>query len=308
MTCTTCHADNADDAAFCDNCGAPLELRCGACGTAAKPGAKFCRKCGKPLGAIPPAPAAAGPSSRFASPEAYTPKFLAERILTSRAALEGELKLVTVLFADLQSSMELIADRSPEQVHQILDPLVQHMMDAVHRYEGTVNQVMGDGIMALFGAPLALEDHAVRACYAALHMQDLARRHAEEVRRTFGVNVHIRVGLNSGEVLVRSIGSDLRMDYSAVGQTSGRSARSPSKDCRSRLPFTSSSAPDRCGHVFKPRRCAGSVRLSGAPTKSITCIERSTPPAAVTAASSASPAKPASANRGCCSSSRARLK
>ena len=112
---------------------------------------------------------AAGP---LASPESYTPKHLAEKILTSKAALEGERKQVTVLFADLKGSMELLADRDPEEARKILDPVLEHMMEAVHRYEGTVNQVMGDGIMALFGAPLAHEDHAVRACYAALRMQE----------------------------------------------------------------------------------------------------------------------------------------
>jgi class 3 adenylate cyclase len=132
---------------------------------------------------------------------------------------------VTVLFADLKGSMELLADRDPEEARKILDPVLERMMEAVHRYEGTVNQVMGDGIMALFGAPLAHEDHAVRACYAALRMQELVQRHAEEARRAHGVNVLIRVGLNSGEVVVRAIGSDLHMDYTAVGQTTHLAAR-----------------------------------------------------------------------------------
>ena len=161
----------------------------------------------------------------FAPSQAYTPKHLAEKILTSRSALEGERKQVTVLFADLKGSMELLADRDPEEARQLLDPVLERMMEAVHRYEGTVNQVMGDGIMALFGAPLAHEDHAVRACYAALAMQEAMRRYAEEVRRTHGVAVQIRVGLNSGEVVVRAIGSDLHMDYTAVGQTTHLAAR-----------------------------------------------------------------------------------
>src|SRR5204863_4097664 len=130
---------------------------------------------------------------------------LAERILTSRAALEGERKQVTVLFADLKGSMELLADRDPEEARAILDPVLERMMEAVHRYEGTVNQVMGDGIMALFCAPLAPEDHATRACYAALQMQDSVNHYAEEVQRAEGVTVQIRVGLNSGEVVVSSI-------------------------------------------------------------------------------------------------------
>jgi class 3 adenylate cyclase len=167
-------------------------------------------------------PAAA---SRYGSPESYTPKHLVEKILTSRSALEGERKQVTVLFADLKGSMELLADRDPEEARKILDPVLELMMEAVHHYEGTVNQVMGDGIMALFGAPLAHEDHAVRACYAALRMQDAVRRYSDELRRAQGVEVQIRIGVNSGDVVVRSIGSDLRMDYTAVGQTTHLAAR-----------------------------------------------------------------------------------
>jgi class 3 adenylate cyclase/tetratricopeptide (TPR) repeat protein len=159
------------------------------------------------------------------APLTYTPPYLTEKILTSRSALEGERKQVTVLFADLKGSMELLADRDPEEARHILDPVLERLMAAVHRYEGTVNQVMGDGIMALFGAPLAHEDHAVRACYAALAMQEAIRRYGAEVRRTHGVEVQIRVGLNSGEVVVRAIGNDLHMDYSAIGQTTHLAAR-----------------------------------------------------------------------------------
>ncbi len=121
--------------------------------------------------------------------------------------------------------MELIADRDPEEARKLLDPVLEHMMDAVHRYEGTVNQVMGDGIMALFGAPLAHEDHAVRACYAALRMQESVKKYAEQVQKTEGIPIQIRIGMNSGEVVVRSIGNDLKMDYTAVGQTTHLAAR-----------------------------------------------------------------------------------
>src|SRR5438093_4371 len=173
----------------------------------------------------PPHPSAFPTSSQDRAPLAYTPSYLAEKILTSRSALEGERKQVTVLFADLKGSMELLADRDPEEARKLFDPVLEHMMEAVHCYEGTVNQVMGDGIMALFGAPLAHEDHAVRACYAAIRMQDAVRRYSVELRRAQGLEVQIRVGLNSGEVVVRSIGSDLRMDYTAVGQTTHLAAR-----------------------------------------------------------------------------------
>src|SRR5262249_18117333 len=146
--------------------------------------------------AAPAVPAAVAPTP---APLAYTPPYLAEKILTSRSALEGERKQVTVLFADLKGSMELLADRDPEEARQLLDPVLERMMVAVHRYEGTVNQVMGDGIMALFGAPLAHEDHAVRACYAALAMQAGVQQHAAVVQRTHGVPLQMRVGLNAGE-------------------------------------------------------------------------------------------------------------
>jgi class 3 adenylate cyclase/tetratricopeptide (TPR) repeat protein len=168
-------------------------------------------------------PAVLPPPAR--TPRVYTPAYLAEKIYTSRSALEGERKQVTVLFADLKGSMELLADRDPEEARQLLDAVLERMMAAVHCYEGTVNQIMGDGIMALFGAPLAHEDHAVRACYAALAMQTALRRYSDDVRRTQGLAVHFRVGLNSGEVVVRAISNDLHMDYSAIGQTVHLAAR-----------------------------------------------------------------------------------
>jgi class 3 adenylate cyclase len=174
-------------------------------------------------GTAPPASAPAETPAQ--APLTYTPPYLAEKILTSRSALEGERKQVTVLFADLKGSMELLADRDPEEARQLLDPVLERMMAAVHRYEGTVNQVMGDGIMALFGAPIAHEDHAVRACYAALRMQEAVKQYAAEVQRRHGVPIHMRVGLHAGEVVVRSIGNDLHMDYTAVGQTTHLAAR-----------------------------------------------------------------------------------
>jgi class 3 adenylate cyclase/tetratricopeptide (TPR) repeat protein len=219
MKCSRCQHENPADSRFCFECGSRLALACGSCGAELPAAVKFCNRCGQAVG-----PPAAG--SRSGSPESYTPKHLAEKILTSKAALEGERKQVTVLFADLKGSMELLADRDPEEARKVLDPVIERMMEAVHRrYEGTVNQVLGDGIMALFGAPVAHEDHAVRACYAALRMQESVKRYAEEVHRSAGVPLHIRVGMNSGEVVVRSIGSDLHMDYTAIGQTTHIAAR-----------------------------------------------------------------------------------
>ncbi len=212
MQCPRCQRDNPSGVKFCGECGARLESLCPACRASNAPTNKFCNECGAALHSGTPEP-------KFTSPQAYTPKHLAEKILTSKSALAGERKQVTVLFADMKGSMELLADRDPEEARKLLDPVVEHMMEAVHRYEGTVNQVMGDGIMALFGAPLSHGDHAVRACYAALRMQESVNRYADGVRRTEGVPIQIRVGLNSGEVVVGSIGNDLKMDYTAVGQT-----------------------------------------------------------------------------------------
>src|SRR5262245_14621384 len=196
---------------------APDMSLCPRCAGVAPPGARFCPACGTPLVAVP--------DTRFASPDSYTPPHLAARILGSRSALAGERKQVTVLFADVKGSMELFADRDPEQASRILEETLGLMLEAVHRYEGTVNQVMGDGIMALFGAPLAREDHAVRACYAALRMQERVTAYGDALQREQALPVQIRVGLNSGEVVVRSIGSDLHMAYTAVGQTVNLAAR-----------------------------------------------------------------------------------
>jgi len=200
MQCPQCGHENSGDAKFCLECGRRLALTCGACGTELPPGAKFCKECGRAVEvATPPTRARVG-----VPPGSYTPKHLAEKILTSKSALEGERKQVTVLFADLKGSLELLADRDPEDARRLLDPVLEHMMEAVHRYEGTVNQVMGDGIMALFGAPIAHEDHAVRACYAALAMQETIRRSTAEILRTHGITLHVsrarwRRGRQGGE-------------------------------------------------------------------------------------------------------------
>ena len=217
MRCPRCQAVNPGWARFCEECGTPLARTCPHCRANLSSGKGFCWSCGGQL---------TDPSTdRVPPPVVYTPEHLAERILRSKAALEGERKKVTVLFADTKASMQLLADRDPEEARKLLDPVLEHMMESVHRYEGTVNQLAGDGIMALFGAPLAHEDHAVRACYAALDMQAAVRRYADTVRRTHGVEVQICVGLSSGELVVRTIRSDLRMEYTAVGQTAHLAAR-----------------------------------------------------------------------------------
>src|SRR5262249_28013339 len=160
----------------------PLAQLCSNCRMAVSLAAKFCHACGHPIA-----------TARAASlmPDSYTPQHLAEKILSSKAALEGERKQVTVLFADLKGTMELLTNRDTEEARKILDPVLDLMMEAVHCYEGTVNQVMGDGIMALFGAPLAHEDHAVRACYAALRMQESIKKYADEIRSSHAAPVKI---------------------------------------------------------------------------------------------------------------------
>jgi len=198
-----------------------MERDCPACGIAIPLAAFFCGSCGHSLADDVPQ----SQPKDFGNPYSYTPSHITRQILSARATLEGERKHVTVLFADIQGSTKLIERMDPEQARKILARPIQLMMDAVHRFEGTVNRVVGDGIMALFGAPLAHEDHAVRACYAALAMQEAARHFAEESRREHGFEIQLRVGLNSGEVVVGTIGNDLSMDYDVVGMTAHLASR-----------------------------------------------------------------------------------
>src|SRR5271154_4592375 len=226
MICPSCTKDNTADSRYCSGCGYFL----------------------------------AHGSKTALTPDAYTPTHLAERVRTAAVA-EGERKHVTVLLADLRNSMELLSARDPEEARAILDPVLQCMMAAVHQYDGLVNQVMGDGIMALFGAPLALEDHAVRAAYAALRMQESVRAYAVKLPRALGEAISIRVGLNSGEVLVRSIGSDLHMDYTAVGQVTHLAARMEQAAAPGSVLVTADTAALLDGYVvLNP---AGPMRIKG---------------------------------------------
>ena len=238
MQCPKCQHENAAGMKFCGECGAQLASRCAACGAPNALAQKFCGECGARVAEDASRP-------RFTFPETYTPKHLAEKILASKSATEGERKQVTVLFADLKGSMELLADQDPEDARKVLDPVLERMMEAVHRYEGTVNQVVGDGVMALFGAPLAHEDHAVRACYAALRMQESVKRYAEQVHRTQGIPIQIRVGLNSGEIRAerprrgfreRAGRSEKPADRADRGIASRLAAFSPARERRSLIP------------------------------------------------------------------------
>jgi class 3 adenylate cyclase/tetratricopeptide (TPR) repeat protein len=223
MICPQCQRDNLPDAIFCEHCGTRLETVCSHCGEPNRRGATFCRICGQAINQTSTIATAKVPGAP--SPDSYVPRHLAEKILASRQSLEGERKQVTVLFADIRDSMKLIENRDPEEAQKIIDPVLQVMMDAVHRYEGTVNQVLGDGIMALFGAPLAHEDHALRACYSALAMQEEMRRYRRRLGQSEEAGLQIGIGMNSGEVVVRSIGNDLNIDYSALGHTTHLAAR-----------------------------------------------------------------------------------
>jgi len=221
MICTECQAENSFDAIFCDHCGARLETACPECGEPNRGGATFCKKCGQRLDRV--GVVASKTEQKSAASDVRIPEHLAEKILASRDFMEGERKQVTILFADIKGSTKLIEKLDPEEVRKLLDPALQVMMAAVHRYEGTVNQVLGDGIMALFGAPVAHEDHALRACYAALAMHEDMRRYSTTALGSH--QLRIGVGLNSGEVVVRSITNDLNVDYSAIGPATHLAAR-----------------------------------------------------------------------------------
>jgi len=215
MLCSRCNSEISADATFCDGCGAPVEITCSNCAEINRREAKFCKKCGQRLDQ--------GQARAPHNIEVQLPAHLAEKIMASRSAMEGERKQVSVLFADIKGSTSLVEGLDPEEVRKIVDPALQVMMKAVHRFEGTVNQILGDGIMALFGAPVAHEDHAVRACYAALSMQEEIRRYSEKIIGSH--ELKIGVGLNSGEVVVRSISNDMNIDYTASGQSTYLAAR-----------------------------------------------------------------------------------
>src|SRR5688572_1060122 len=211
MECPACRQANSDDARYCAWCGSRLP----AAAAEDSPG-RFCRHCGQPLAVHP---------TTTSAPGAYTPKHLADRILTSRTAIEGERKQVSVFFADVENFTRLGERLDPEDLHGMMDRVFGVLLDVIHRYEGTVNQFTGDGVMALFGAPIALEDHAMRAVEAALDVQRAMAAHAEEFRTAFGSSPKLRIGINSGRVVVGKIGDDLRMDYTAQGDTVNLAAR-----------------------------------------------------------------------------------
>src|SRR5438034_4377683 len=234
MNCARCGTENPPDAKFCRGCGVRLDAICPVCRHANLPGSRFCNECGAPLvsdaqsGAAPsprPAPSSAVPPLADRAQAGYTPKHLADKILKTRSALEGERRQVTVLFADLAGFSALAETRDPEEVHAIVDRCLGTIATEVHRFEGTINQYTGDGVMALFGAPIAHEDAPRRAAHAALAIQRAVRDLNGELAPRLERPLEIRIGLNTGPVVVGRIGDDLRMDYTAVGDTTNMAAR-----------------------------------------------------------------------------------
>src|SRR5215471_8000627 len=236
MICLTCHAANADDARFCEQCGQPFSISCPACGSPATAGARFCRHCGQPLlpslSATPPAAATAvsplrPPSldERLDQLQRYLPAHLADKILANRGRLAGERKLVTVLFTDIAGYAGFSAQVGEEALFALMDELYELLIHEVHRYEGTVNELTGDGLVAFFGAPLAVEQAPQRAVRAALALQAAVARASARVESARGVRLHLRVGINTGPVIVGSVGNNLRMDYKAIGHTVNLAAR-----------------------------------------------------------------------------------
>ena len=225
MHCPSCDSEHSKSAKFCDTCGAPLPMQCPSCGSSNRPGAKFCNECGAALSQAP-ADANVPRTSQPKSPAVSTPTSAVSVSAETEEIPEGERKLVTVLFADLKGSTELEENLDPEEARALVDPALQLMIHAVRRYDGYVVQSTGDGIFALFGAPVAHEDHPQRALYAALRMQQELRRYSAKLREQGTAPLELRIGANTGEVVVRSIlTGGAHAEYTPIGLTTNLSSR-----------------------------------------------------------------------------------
>ncbi len=226
MKCPNCSFENAADARFCENCGQPLERVCPNCGKSVPANAKFCRNCGYNLAGAPARPAPVTRSEPLEALRRAAPQTVASKILAERDRLEGERKLVTALFTDIVGSTTLAEQMDPEDWRDVVSGAHQRVSAAVYRYEGTIAQLLGDGVLAFFGAPLAHEDDAERAIRAALEIRASIEQYADELRGAGRIpNFQMRVGLNTGLVVVGNIGSDLHMEYLAIGDTVNLAAR-----------------------------------------------------------------------------------
>jgi class 3 adenylate cyclase len=269
MRCPACRTENRPGTKYCEECGTKLEAACGQCGAPVSGSKKFCGECGASRATPTPAATGAG-SERFESPRAYTPAHLAERILKDRSALSGERKQVSVLFADVSGFTSLSEKLDPEDVHTLMNHAFELMLAEIHRYEGTVNQFLGDGLMALFGAPLAHEDHAQRAAHAALAMQHALGRYRDELRASRGMDFRMRMGLNTGLVVVGAIGDNLRMDYTAVGDTTNTAARMQQLAQPGQI--VAAEATQRLIAPYFATRALGAVPVKGNNVSELACL------------------------------------
>ena len=226
MKCPKCQFENMEGSKFCNECGVKLETACPKCGRENQPGSKFCNQCGHQL-FLPakPSPKEFSFDEKLIKIQKYLPGNLTEKILARRGKTEGERKQVTVMFTDMKNFTPFVEKIGPEEAYSTMDQVFEILIRKVYEYEGTVNKMTGDGIMALFGAPIALEDHAQRACYAALAIQEALVDYGEKVKKKFGVDFKMRIGLNSGLVLIGSVGNDLRMEYTTIGDTTTLASR-----------------------------------------------------------------------------------
>ena len=219
MRCSRCQSDNPVEADFCIECGALMEFHCPKCGAITPATGKFCKKCGADLRESRPSPAI-----DYSQPLSYTPKHLADKILSARSSMEGERKQVTVLFADVKGFTSMSEKLDPEEVQTLISECLVFFTEEIHCHEGAIAQFLGDGVMALFGAPIAHEDAPQRALYAALAIRERLREYSEKLK-VQGIDFNMRIGLNTGLVVVGKIGDDLTMEYTAMGDTVNLASR-----------------------------------------------------------------------------------